>query len=76
MRRAFVLINTNPGTDTVLRSELKKVEGIVDVYQVYGAFDMVVVVEAESDEQIKDIVFSRIRTLKYLRSTITLSVVA
>ena len=76
MRKAFVLINTNPGTDTVLRSELKKVEGIVDVYQVYGAFDIVVVIEAESDEQIKDIVFSRIRTLKYLRSTITLNVVA
>ena len=76
MRRAFVLINTNPGTDTVLRTELKKVEGIVEVYQVYGAFDIVVVIEAESDEQIKDIVFSRIRTLKYLRSTITLSVVA
>ena len=76
MRRAFVLINTNPGTDTVLRSELKKVEGIVDVYQVYGAFDIVAVIEAESDEQIKDIVFSRIRTLKYLRSTITLNVVA
>jgi len=76
MRRAFVLINTNPGTDTVLRSELKKVEGIVEVYQVYGAFDIVVVIEAESDEQIKDIVFSRIRALKYLRSTITLNVVA
>jgi len=35
----------------------------------------VVVVEAESEEQLKDIVFSRIRTLKYLRSTLTLNVV-
>ena len=74
MRRAFVLINTNPGTDTVLQSELKKVEGIVGVYLVYGVFDMVVIIEAESEEQIKDIVFSRIRTLKYLRSTLTLNV--
>jgi DNA-binding Lrp family transcriptional regulator len=76
MIRAFVLINTNPGTDTVLQSELKKVEGIVGVYQVYGVYDMVVVLEAESEEQLKDIVFSRIRTLKYLRSTLTLSVVS
>ncbi len=75
MRRAFVLINTNLGTEAALQSELKKVEGIVAVYQVYGVYDMVVVIEAESEEQLKDIVFSRIRTLKYLRSTLTLNVV-
>jgi DNA-binding Lrp family transcriptional regulator len=76
MRRAFVMINTNPGTDNVLQSELKKIEGIVGVYQVYGAFDMVVVVEAESEEHLRHIVFSQIRTLKYLRSTLTLNVVS
>ena len=74
MKKAFVLINTNPGTDAVLKSELKKVEGIVGVYQVYGAFDMVVVVEAETEEELKHTVFSRIRALKYLRSTLTLNV--
>jgi DNA-binding Lrp family transcriptional regulator len=76
MRRAFVLINTNLGTEIVLQSELRKVEGIVGVYQVYGVYDMVVVIEAESEEELKDIIFSRIRTLKYLRSTLTLNVVS
>ena len=76
MKRAFVMINANVGTETVLAKELKKVEGIVGVYQVYGAFDIVVVIEAESDEHLKDIVFSRIRALKYLRSTLTLNVVS
>jgi len=76
MRKAFVMINTDLGTETVLQSELKKVEGIVGVYQVFGIYDMVVVVEAESEEELKDIIFSRIRTLKYLRSTLTLNVVS
>jgi DNA-binding Lrp family transcriptional regulator len=76
MKKAFVMINTNPGREIVLRSELKKVEGIIGVYQVYGVFDMVVVVEAESEEELKHIVFSRIRTLKYLKSTLTLNVVS
>ena len=76
MKKAFVLINTNPGTDAVLQSELRKIEGIVGVYQVYGAFDMVVVVEAESEEELKHVVFTQIRSLKYLRSTLTLSVVS
>jgi DNA-binding Lrp family transcriptional regulator len=76
MTRAFVLINTNLGTEDVLQSELQKVEGIVAVYQVYGVYDMVVVIEAESEEQLKHIVFSQIRTLKYLRSTLTLNVMS
>ena len=76
MRKAFVMINTDLGTETVLQSELKKVEGIVGVYQVFGIYDMVVVIEAESEEELKDIIFSRIRTLKYLRSTLTLNVVS
>ncbi len=75
MRKAFVLINTNLGTEDVLRSELENVEGIVGIYQVYGVYDMVVVVEAESDEQLKDIFMSRIRALKYLKSTLTLEAV-
>ncbi len=76
MRRAFVLINTNLGTEAVLQSELRKVEEIVGVYLVYGVFDMVVVIEAESEEQLKHVILSRIRTLKYLRSTVTLNVVS
>lgn len=76
MRKAFVLINTRPGTERVLQSEFRRIEGIVGVYLVYGAYDMVVVIEAESEEEIKDIVFSGIRTLKYLKSTVTLNVVS
>ena len=76
MRKAFVMINTDLGTETVLQSELKKIEGIVGAYQVFGIYDMVVVIEAESEEELKDIIFSRIRTLKYLRSTLTLNVVS
>ncbi len=76
MRKAFVLINADLGTETVLQSELSKVEGIVGVYLVYGVFDAVVEIEAESEDQLKDIIFSRIRTLRYLRSTVTLNVVS
>jgi uncharacterized protein with GYD domain len=74
MKKAFVMISTDVGTERVLQSELKKVQGIVGVYQVFGIYDIVVVVEAETEEELKDIVFSKIRTLKYLRSTLTLNV--
>ena len=73
MRKAFVLVNTDLGSEAELQSELKKIEGIVGVYQVYGVYDMVVQIEAKSDQELKDIIFSRIRTLKRVRSTLTLT---
>lgn len=76
MNKAFVLISTNLGTEGVLQKELKKVEEIVGVYQVFGPYDVVAVIEAESEEEIKHIIFSKIRTLQYLKATITLNVVS
>jgi DNA-binding Lrp family transcriptional regulator len=73
MRKAFVLVNTDLGSEDEMQSELKKVEGVVGVYQVYGVYDMLVEVEAESDQKLKEILFSKIRTLKHVRSTLTLT---
>ena len=73
MRRAFVMLNSDLGSEDELQSELKKVEGIVAVYQVYGVYDMVVEVEAESDQKLKEVLFSRIRPLKHVKSTLTLT---
>jgi DNA-binding Lrp family transcriptional regulator len=76
MSKAFVLVNTKLGSEAELQSELKKVEGIVGVHQVYGVYDVVVEIEAESDQKLKEIIFSRIRTLKHVRSTLTLTTVS
>lgn len=75
MRRAFVLVNTDMGSEHEVQSELKKVGGIVGVDQVYGVYDMVVEIEAESDQELKEIVFSRIRGLEHVRSTLSLTAV-
>lgn len=76
MSKAFVLVNTDLGSEAELQSELKKVEGIVGVHQVYGVYDVVVEIEADSDQKLKEIIFSRIRTLKHVRSTLTLTTVS
>jgi len=73
MRKAFVLVNADLGSEDEIQSELKKVEGVVGVYQVYGVYDMMVEVEAESDQKLKEVLFSKIRTLKHVRSTLTLT---
>jgi DNA-binding Lrp family transcriptional regulator len=76
MSKAFVLVNTNLSKEAEVVSELRKVEGIVGVHNVYGVYDLVVEVEAESDQKLKEVVFSRIRTLRNVRSTLTLTTVS
>ena len=67
------MVNADLGSEDELQSELKKVEGVVGVYQVYGVYDMVVEVDAESDQKLKEVLFSKIRSLKHVRSTLTLT---
>jgi DNA-binding Lrp family transcriptional regulator len=73
MRKAFVMVNCDLGTEAELQSSLKKIEGIVGVYQVYGLYDIIVEIEAESEHKLKEIVFSKIRTLEHAKSTLTLT---
>jgi DNA-binding Lrp family transcriptional regulator len=76
MSKAFVLVNTDLGSENDVKSELKKVEGIVGVHEVYGVYDLMIEIEADSQEKVKEIVFSRIRKLKNVRSTLTLTAVS
>jgi DNA-binding Lrp family transcriptional regulator len=76
MKKAFVLVNTDLGSETEVMSELEKVKGIARVYEVYGVYDVVVEVEAESDQALKEIVFSKVRPLQHVRSTLTLNTVS
>jgi DNA-binding Lrp family transcriptional regulator len=74
MNKAFVLINADLGSEAELISELKKLEGIVGAFIVYGVYDVLVEIEAESDQKVKELILSKIRTLKHIRSTLTLTV--
>ena len=75
MKRAFVLVNSDLDSEIELQSELQKIEGVVGIHQVYGVYDLMVEIESASEQKLKDIVFSRIRALKHVRSTITLTAV-
>jgi uncharacterized protein with GYD domain len=77
-RRAFVLASTGVGTEETVRSELlggKLVRGVVGAYVVYGFYDLIVEVEAETEEVLREVVFS-IRRLDHIESTVTLIQVA
>ena len=72
MPTAFVLINTEIGSETDVLKELRKVEGVEESNAVYGVYDIVARVRADTMDRLKEIVTWRIRRLDKVRSTLTL----
>ena len=74
MTIAFVLINSELGFEAEIVSELNKIVGVKEVYMVYGVYDIIVKIEGETMEKVKDIVTWKIRRLNRVRSTLTMIV--
>jgi len=75
MNVAFVLINTDLGADAEVGEALRKIDEVKEVYGVYGVYDIVVRIEADTLERLKDTISSKIRTLDNVKSTLTMIVV-
>ena len=75
MTIAFVLINTNIGYEDEVLKELKKVSNIQEAFSVYGVYDIVIKIKAESMDKLKEIITWRIRRLNRVRSTLTMIVI-
>lgn len=74
MPLAFVLINAELGSEEEVVKELKKLPNVKEVYVVYGVYDLIVKVEAESLDKLKEYIFSKIRQMDKIRSTLTMIV--
>jgi len=72
---AFVLINAEIGSEEGVLKELKKIEGVDEAYSVYGVYDVIAKVKADSMDKLKDIVTWQIRRLEKVRSTLTMIVI-
>ena len=75
MPLAFVLINAEIGSEDDVGKELRKIPNVKESYIVYGVYDIVAKVEAESMDKLKEIVTWKIRRLDKVRSTLTMIVV-
>jgi len=75
MPLAFVLINAEIGSEDEVVGELRKIANVKESYVVYGVYDIVAKVEAESMDKLKEVVTWKIRRLDKVRSTLTMIVV-
>ena len=74
MPMAFVLINTEMGSEAEVLKSLQKIKDVKEVYTVYGIYDIIAKIEAESMDRLKDVVFWNVRRLNQVRSTQTLMI--
>ncbi|MEM1626202.1 MAG: Lrp/AsnC ligand binding domain-containing protein [Sulfolobaceae archaeon] len=74
MPAAIVLINTDAGGEDEVMEKLRGINEVTEAYIVYGVYDIVAKVEAESIEKLKDIVTNVIRKIPKVRSTLTMIV--
>jgi DNA-binding Lrp family transcriptional regulator len=72
---AFVLINTEIGSEGEVLKTLKGVEGVLEAHAVYGVYDVVAKITADTMDKLKEVVTWRVRRLDKVRSTLTMIVV-
>ena len=72
MATAYVLINCELGSEEMVISELKLIEGVVEVHGTFGAYDILGKVESSLVEALREIITWKIRKIPKIRSTLTL----
>jgi len=69
------MINAEIGAEGDILEKLKRIPEVRVADEVYGVYDIVVIVEGGNMEEIKNICSTKIRTIKDVRSTLTMIVV-
>ena len=72
MSKAFILINCELGSEKQVISDLKAVDCVKKVNGVFGTFDILVDLECNRLEELRQTIISTIRKIDNIRSTKTL----
>jgi len=71
---SFLLINSVLGKEREVLNDLKNLKEVRETHLVYGVYDIVVRVETENMQELKDVVNLKIRKLDNVSSTLTMIV--
>lgn len=73
MAKAFIMVNTEPTETNRIAERLKSIRGAV-VYEVFGPFDFIVDLEADTPEDLAATLRNSIRSVRGVTTTLTCSV--
>ena len=75
MALAYILIHSELGKEDELIKKLRALHEVTEAYVAYGVYDIIVKVEAENQQVLKDAVFTKIRKMDEVRTTLTMIVI-
>ena len=75
MPTAFVMINTEIGSEKEVLDEIRKSDAVKESYITYGVYDIVAKVSADTMDKLKEIITWNVRRLDKVRSTLTMIVI-
>ena len=75
MQIAFVLIHAESGSEGKVLQSLKEIEGVKEAYSAYGVFNVIAEIEANSVDELEDIVDFKTRRLNKVRTLWALVVI-
>ena len=74
-RQAYVFINTEEESYDSALEDLRQIECISEVYPSKGAYDIIAKVSGESIDYLREQIFTRIKNLPTIKSTLTLMII-
>ena len=69
------MLNCDLGTEDYILEELKRIPQVKKAYVTFGAYDIIVEIQAESQEDFDKAIALKIRSISRVISTMTLKVV-
>ena len=72
MPTAYVLVNTEIGSEKQVLRALKKVEGVEEAHNLWGVYDLIVNVKADSLGELKQIITQKIEKIGKINSKLTM----
>ena len=77
---AYVLINSDLGTDVTIITKIKEIlagnnDAQYEIQGVYGVYDIIVKLSSTSSDVLRSIITNKIRKINNIQSTLTMAVI-
>jgi len=69
---AYILLNVQPGMLETVQQGLKEIEEVKEVYAVYGIYDLIVKIEFESMDELKNQVLNNSIIIDGVKNSMTM----
>ena len=72
MTIAYILIKTDLGAEEKVIEELGKLQQVLKIEKTFGDYDLIVKIEAEHSEKIREVINRNVKKIEKIRGTLTL----